>query len=293
MTLQRFRYFDGADVEVHRIRNHSASKAHDHLFHEIVYVESGSAMHRTADGTTRLHEGDLIVIQPQIWHAYENPRKLNIINFLIKGSIFHQHAEMLDRVGGTFELYRQRPNNPRHASPLVFAAPVDQRLMLVRLLNTVIDEKEKQPDGWHTCATLSALQVLVLVARIGRASLLKQSRPTTTDQSGVSGRAEQAVMEAINILEANYSKPLTLEALASDVHISPAHLSRCFSKRMGMGVVQFMHRLRIEQACRLLRTTHRTVSEIAADVGYDEVAYFSRWFKRVIGQTPREYRKQA
>jgi len=105
-------------------------------------------------------------------------------------------------------------------------------------------------------------------------------------------RADQAVLKAVDHLQRHFAEPLTLTQLARHVHISPAHLSRSFSKRVGMGPVRFVHRLRAEQACRLLCFTSMQVGEIAGRVGYSELAYFSRCFRRQIGVSPREYRQQ-
>jgi AraC-like DNA-binding protein len=58
-----------------------------------------------------------------------------------------------------------------------------------------------------------------------------------------------------------------------------------------MGIVEFVHRTRAEEACRLLRMTEDPVGRIASRVGYDEIAYFSRCFRGQIGQSPRAYRR--
>jgi AraC-like DNA-binding protein len=55
--------------------------------------------------------------------------------------------------------------------------------------------------------------------------------------------------------------------------------------------VQFVHHIRAEEACRLLRFTNEPVTAIAGKVGYDEIAYFSRCFRAQIGRSPRQYRQ--
>jgi len=86
---------------------------------------------------------------------------------------------------------------------------------------------------------------------------------------------------------------MELESLANRVHLSPSYLSRSFSKKMAMGIIQYVHHLRIEEACRLLRFTEKPVARIAGLVGYEEVAYFNRRFKEQLGQSPRDYRKES
>jgi transcriptional regulator GlxA family with amidase domain len=98
------------------------------------------------------------------------------------------------------------------------------------------------------------------------------------------------VLHAAHHIETHVAEPLTLQSLAQRAGVSGAHLSRSFKKRMGMGVVDYMHRLRTEEACRLLRLTELPITAIALRLGYGEIAYFSRCFKVYTGQSPRAYR---
>jgi AraC-like DNA-binding protein len=106
----------------------------------------------------------------------------------------------------------------------------------------------------------------------------------------MANRALEAVVEASDYIEKHFNETIMRNDLARKLHVSPAYLSRVFSKRMGVGIVQYQHHLRIEEACRLLRETDDPITRVAGLVGYDEIAYFSRRFRREVGQSPREYR---
>jgi transcriptional regulator GlxA family with amidase domain len=145
------------------------------------------------------------------------------------------------------------------------------------------DEQTGREGGWQAAAAASLLDLLVLVARLRRETA---HEPPVE----LSDRADRAVLDTVAHLEAHYDGAPRLADLARRVRISPGHLSRCFGQRMGMGVIDFVHRLRTEEACRLLRWTDAAVGEIASRVGYAEVAYFSRCFSKHMGQSPSEYR---
>lgn len=102
---------------------------------------------------------------------------------------------------------------------------------------------------------------------------------------------EQAVLDVASHLELHFAQPVALHDLAGRVNVSPAHLSRNFGRHMG--IVEFVHQLRCEEACRLLRCTSMPIGQLGLRVGYGEVAYFSRCFRRQTGQSPREYRSRA
>ena len=126
------------------------------------------------------------------------------------------------------------------------------------------------------------LDILVTAARLSR-----QQLPDAPVR--LAGRTNQAVLDTATYLEAHFTQPVHLDDLARRVDLSPAHLSRSFARRMGMGIIEFVHQLRCEEACRLLRCTDEPIGRIAVRVGYDEIAYFSRRFRRQTGQSPREY----
>jgi len=276
---------DRPHVDVHRIADQGTIQPHDHLFHEIVCVESGTAIHRTAEGNQHLRPGDIIVMRPQVWHSYQNPRRLAIINCLIGSKLIHRYGTLLAQVEGAFELFRRRPRRPWMEAPVMLHARPAQRQAMIGRLEAIMAELDGKPDGWQAAATVGVLDVLVMTARLSRAA------PTTEDAPGSSSRVERAVLDAVEFIEANHTRQIRMAELAAHVHLSEGHLSRHFTRRMGMSPIEFMHRLRAEQACRLLQSTALPVANIAADVGYDEVAYFSRCFRKQVGRSPRQYRQ--
>jgi len=268
---------------VGRFRHENNIPRHDHLFYELVYIEAGSARHVTTDGNRPLRPGDLIVIRPGVWHAYHRATELRIINCLIQPQMFYRLASFLDDLGGTFELFR-RPASADEAPTVIAAAGTSEGAMINQRLSGMIDEQQRRADGYESANIAALHEVLVATARLYES----QCGPFTPVPAS---RADQAVLRAVDYLQRHYHTAVSLDDLAKRVHISSAHLSRSFTRRVGMGVVQFVHRLRAEEACRLLTMTGLQISQIAARVGYEEVAYFSRCFKQHVGQSPRQYRK--
>lgn len=271
------------DPLVFRIANHQATSRHDHVFHEIVYVEAGAADHRTVQGVQPLRPGDLIVIRPQIWHAYERPRGLCIYNCLFTVGRLRQFDPWMGKLDSALDLFRRRPT--RDEAPVLLHASPAQRQGIHGRLNTLMAELQHQEPGWHAAAAANLLDLLVTISR------LHQRQPNQPPLA-ITDRTHLAVLEAVSYLEAHFDRPVSLAQLAKMTHVSPGHLCRSFRKSMGMGTVEFIHRLRAEEACRLLRLTDMLVHEIASRVGYDEVAYFSRSFRRQVGMSPRQYRNE-
>jgi AraC family transcriptional regulator, arabinose operon regulatory protein len=123
-----------------------------------------------------------------------------------------------------------------------------------------------------------------LRAAFGEAiSLMKESGAVRT-------AAERTAAVREEIL-AKPSRPYRLQELATAAGLSVPHFSLLFRRQTGYAPIDFLIRQRIRHSCRLLDTTQITVAAIAAEVGFDDPYYFSRCFHRIMGCSPRDYRK--
>lgn len=84
---------------------------------------------------------------------------------------------------------------------------------------------------------------------------------------------------------------VTLQEAAAYVHLNPSYLSHLFKQQTKVNFMDFVLKQRMEEAKRLLSTTSLRISEMALRLGYTDISYFSNTFKRIIGQTPSDFRK--
>jgi AraC family transcriptional regulator len=105
--------------------------------------------------------------------------------------------------------------------------------------------------------------------------------------------SETAIRTVCDFIEANLCTQLTLEELATLVHLSPFHFARCFKATMGLAPHQYVIARRIELAKRLLLTTTLNVAEVAWSIGYENLSHFRRLFTTHLGVTPGELRHAA
>ena len=97
--------------------------------------------------------------------------------------------------------------------------------------------------------------------------------------------------EASGYIEEHCADALTLDALAARYAMNPSYFSRRFHEECGMSVVECVNRARIRKSCLLLKRTEASVLEIAFAVGYNNLSHFNRYFRRLMGMSPRDYRK--
>ncbi len=89
----------------------------------------------------------------------------------------------------------------------------------------------------------------------------------------------------------HYGEPLTLEQASAVANLSPAYFSTVFKKDTGMTFLEYLSKIRMDMAKRLLKETNRTIADICGIVGYNDVRYFTKTFTKYSGLKPNEYRK--
>lgn len=101
------------------------------------------------------------------------------------------------------------------------------------------------------------------------------------------------VQATVTAIRTRYSEALSLNRIAEDLHINPAYLGQLVKKHTGATFHRQLLMARIEHACLLLRQTASPVNEIALNVGFRDVDYFSQQFRSRMGMSPIAYRYAA
>jgi len=115
---------------------------------------------------------------------------------------------------------------------------------------------------------------------------------STTGQSKIQTMSKQSdyIRQAIEFIETNYARQITVEEISSYVGINRKYLTKLFNELMSDSPKNYLIQFRIQKACSLLRKSNLTIQEISHSVGYTDALVFSKIFKKVIGTCPREYR---
>jgi AraC-like DNA-binding protein len=106
-------------------------------------------------------------------------------------------------------------------------------------------------------------------------------------QIAASNGQTQRVTAATRWLQHNFARPLNIEALAREVHLSPSGLHHCFKAVTAMSPVQYQKQLRLQEARRLMLSEGLDAASAAFRVGYQSPSQFSREYRRLFGQPPQ------
>ena len=125
-------------------------------------------------------------------------------------------------------------------------------------------------------------------AGVARASADPYAVEAVREETGRNG----VVSAILGYIESILPGPIALADISAVFFMSEGHLSRLFRQEMGMSIIAYVKRRRIQAAARYLRESGESVSAIAQRVGIADANYFCRAFKSVMGVTPTEYRSK-
>lgn len=249
-------------------------------FDILLSLKDHSGEFLSGDHIGRLQRGTLFMNGPNIPHAlhsgkddegdWERP-SLAVIQFsreslgedLLRKHEMQPVRDFLDEARFGFEFFGE---TARVAADLILEmehqSPFDRFVQLLRLLHHFAGSEEKRS-----------------LASPAYSPSLKERDISRLD-------------EVLGFLRRNKAEPVTLEAAAAVAKMSPKSFCRFFKANTGKTLVEYLHELRIGEACRLLLESDKTISETAFECGFNNLSNFNRRFREIKGVTPREYRRQ-
>lgn len=131
---------------------------------------------------------------------------------------------------------------------------------------------------------LELLLILLLRQELGEGDASMKRAPITEDQD-----MQSIVAAAESFMRSHLDGSIHLDDICKNIGVSRTTLKRLFRQCLSTSVMEHYQSLRLQEACRHLRTGRVNVSQIAYELGYSSLPAFSRQFRQILGITPREY----
>lgn len=109
---------------------------------------------------------------------------------------------------------------------------------------------------------------------------------------GETEKYREITRQAMIYINRNYTKDISLNSIANHVHTSASYLSRVFKEDTGIGVVEYLNKIRVEHAKQLIRSGVK-LNELYMCSGFNSDTYFYMVFKSITGKTPKEFREEC
>ena len=101
---------------------------------------------------------------------------------------------------------------------------------------------------------------------------------------------QKTIEKARWFIENNLRNNISLTDVAESVYLNPSYLSRLFKQELGENVINYINRIRVEKAQKLLVSTNMKIIDIAKETGFSSSGYFSAVFRRYTGMNPMDYK---
>jgi len=157
---------------------------------------------------------------------------------------------------------------------------------LAGIAGRVAAELEGGRPGAEAMAAACALELVVSAARLARR--YPGARRPWREPDG-----PWTVDDVVRCIEANYAESFSLDWFVGKCATNASDFSRRFKERAGCPLFEFINRRRVARACALLKSSDLSIIEISEAVGYNSLSFFNRYFLRIVGLSPREYRSSG
>lgn len=254
-------------VSISKYEGDWQSIPHTHQFTELFYVLRGKGVFYIEDEIVPVEADDLMIINPHIEHT-EKTLPNDPMEYIVFGV-----------EGLAFAFEDDNVEDPKGYSSYSYSSDESQMLDFAQLM--VKEFHDKKPGFETLCHGL--LQVLLVY--ISR----KQHLNVIPDTSF---RLSKECALAKRYIDANYSKNITLDTLAEITHINKFYLTHIFTECMGQSPINYLTEVRLAASKQQLATSNMSIAQVASNNGFSSQSYFSQIFKKKIGVTPQQYRKQ-
>ncbi|MBD0381462.1 AraC family transcriptional regulator [Paenibacillus sedimenti] len=270
-------------IYINRVSESFELAEHNHEFLEINYVSEGSGYHYIEGQTLPVAKGDLFFLPVGVSHvfrpAFAQPKRKHLIvyNCLFGEAFIRKLTDFFaEEIDILHVLTTPYPD-------MQWFHWKDRDGTFQTIINTLFDEfARKRPDY----LLMMQSDMIRLFAHMHRCrSGIADSKYSTS--------TEDALEHMIHLISEQIAEPPQIQQLATMAGLSERQFRRRFVMRTGMNYTEFVHKLRIELCCSLLASTNEKISSIALKVGYQDIKFFNRLFKKKTGMTPKEYRNSV
>lgn len=275
MKFTKDRYLSKISINFHVCLN-NFSVPHTHEFLELSYVLHGTALHKFNETEEKIiKKGDYFIIDYNTVHSYKsiNDDGLAIINLLFLPEIIDKSLWYCNNFQTLLHHYLIHVSSDDFQLNIANCVFQDSNGKILDLLKEMLSEYNEKNIGWFEILRTNLIKCLILTSR-------KISNSAPND----------IISNVVNQVHHDYAQNLMLKDIADNYHYSLPYLSKLFKDKTQLTFQQYLQKTRIEEACRLLANTDEKIQAVAKMVGYNDVDFFSKLFKKYNGTTPKQFR---
>ncbi len=281
--LEKQDYFEDPSlpIQIHIRDPQPEFPLHSHHFDELIIILKGAAMHVVDGQPFPVKSGDVFVVSGAHKHQYLEMHGLALANILFDSDALGMNQWDIRTLPGFHALFELEPAL-RTQQKFNSRLRLNERQLNIanERLRDLRQETSAQRPGYRVMAKGLFMQLAVFLSRC------------YSDAPPDESLNLLRLGDALAHIETHYAEKITLDDLAAKAHLSPRHFQRIFHDCLRRSPIDHLLHVRVKKAAELLCSTSRTVTDIAFDCGFQDGNYLTRCFRRIMNQTPGQYRKE-
>lgn len=279
-------------LEIHRIvtihyyeyqRNFSFD-GETHNFWEFICVDRGDVDITAGDRKMRLHKDEIAFHEPMEFHdVHTSPHSapnLVVIAF--------------DCSSPAMNFFRKKVLKINQEERMLLASVIREarNCFASRLDDPYLDHLELRPEqeeGAQQMLILSLTTFLLHLMRRTRREQQQRRLGSMPSRSTSINNTDAQFNQICLYLDGHLAEPMSIERICRDNLIGRSQLLALFHKKTGLGVIRYFNEMKIDKAKTLIRLSENQFTQIANELGYSSISYFSRQFREITGMSPSEY----
>lgn len=252
-------------------------RIHSHKNYELNFIVSGAGRRIVGNNISSFEANDLVLLGPELPHCWEIlERKKNsppsCITIHFYEDIIHSDFFKVPELAEVVQLLKNANKG------LAFNSP----------------EKKEIKERLHRLIHLDGLESYIELLNIFNLLLSMNNPEPLSDTVIYSNNFERDLKQINRVYEyvfLNIGEGIKLKEVADLVNMAPGSFCRYFKKKTNTTFMEYVKKIRIGLAAKMLAETDKTITQICYESGYNNLANFNHYFKNIMKKTPSEYRK--
>ena len=271
-TLRRICDFDKNEIEHNLI-------PHLHDYYSIFWVESGEAIHATEYVEYSLKADTILFVPPGLKHRMYIDRSVGGL-YILFNEEFIQYNRVNIQPLKNYRLF----NNPDFKSLITVGDGNKEKLS--NITNLIHNELQNR-DEYSQEIVLNLLHLFLLESR----RIFDQQNQAPREQA--EDTPDTTIIRFKQLIEENFAREKNVSPYAEMLNMNPSCLNELSKRVTGITAGELIRNRVIEETKKLLYSSRMSGKEIAYELGFDDPAYFSRFFKKYTGMTLNEFRDNS
>lgn len=261
--------------------NLEKSTWHYHNNYEISFITEGSGKRIVADSIEGFHPGDLVFLGRNLPHVWIADKGQGIWSNRTLEMVFLQFTDKV--------LCSQLLALPEFSHVAKALSLSEQGIQIVgQTLNEVSELMLQMPYLKGFDRMLHFFKMMDIIGKSESHIYLASKEYLKTKFTPGNKRISTIHEYLMN----NYREEIDLERLAGMVNMAEGSLCRFFKQNMGLTIFEYLNKIKVEFACKLLMDLSLSILEVCLDSGFNNLSHFNKQFKKTTGMAPKEYRKR-